>query len=256
MADSDPPLAETADLIEWRESQSPTNVKAKAARRSQSPSRRRERHLSKDQRSRRKRRRHDQSSSSSDSESEIDSDSSDDSSQDSASSDSASADLSSQSEESDSEVEREKPSSSNASSSKDSTRQRFGIEADSQSKLDLPKDMNEYLLTKFNKFIPDKSLKEKILDKLPLPSASCIKAPALDDYVPDIFTATRSSYGKSYESNLQQIQVRIGLVMGPLSRIWLDLDNIDSGSQDKIWTHLNGWMIVMIVGIITSQLDN
>ena len=130
-------------------------------------------------------------------------------------------------------MEREKPSSSNASSSKDSTRQRFGIEADSQSKLDLPKDMNEYLLTKFNKFIPDKSLKEKILDKLPLPSASCIKAPALDDYVPDIFTATRSSYGKSYESNLQQIQERIGLVIiqGPLSRIWLDLDNIDSGRE-------------------------
>ena len=236
MADSDPPLAETADLIERRESQSPTNVEANAARRSQSPSRRRKRHLSKDQRRRRRRRRHDQSSSSSDSESEIDSDSSDDRSQDSASSDSASsdsssADSSSQSEESDSEVEREKPSSSNASSSKDSTRQRFGIEADSQSKLDLPKDMNEYLLTKFNKFIPDKSLKEKILDKLPLPSASCIKAPALDDYVPDIFTATRSSYGKSYESNLQQIQERIGLVMGPLSRIWLDLDNIDSGRE-------------------------
>ena len=82
---------------------------------------------------------------------------------------------------------------------------------------------------KFSHFILDKVLHEKILNKYPLLSSTSIKAPKLDDYVPKIFSATNSSYGKSYDTNWHQIQGRIGAVKELLSRIWLDLDNIQSG---------------------------
>ena len=90
--------------------------------------------------------------------------------------------------------------------------------------MSLPKDLTDYLSKRFNVFIPDKNLKEKILDKYPMPSAECIKTPELDDYVPEIFSEKNASYGKSYDTNLHQMQNRIGTVMGPLSKMWLDLD--------------------------------
>ena len=68
--------------------------------------------------------------------------------------------------------------------------------------------MTDYLSKRFNVFIPDKNLKEKILDKYPMLSAECIKAPELDDYVPEIFSAKNASYGKSYDTNLHQISYR------------------------------------------------
>ena len=89
--------------------------------------------------------------------------------------------------------------------------------------------MKDYLSKKFNIFIPDRNLKEKILDKYPIPSTECIKAPELDDYVLEIFSAQNASYGKSYDTNLNQIRGHIGTLMGPLSKIWLDLDDIQAG---------------------------
>ena len=89
--------------------------------------------------------------------------------------------------------------------------------------------MSAYLTKTFASFIPYKLLKENILDKYPVSSTSAVQAPKLDNYVPEIFNATQSSYGKSYDTNLHQIQSRIGAVMGPISKIWVDLDNITMG---------------------------
>ena len=106
----------------------------------------------------------------------------------------------------------------------------FQIDDDSQKKWSLLEDMNKYMSKKFNNFIPDKTLKEKILDKYLLPSSSAIKPPDLDDYVPEIFSANNSSYGKSHDINASDSRAHRE-VMGPLSRIWLDLDNIRSGGE-------------------------
>ena len=101
---------------------------------------------------------------------------------------------------------------------------RFDVMEEEKRHLSLPEDMEKYLLKSFSKFTPDKVLNEKILDKYPLPSH--VKALKLDDYVPEIFSSSNSSYGKPYDQNLAQIQGRVGTVMGPLSRLWLDLENI------------------------------
>ena len=86
-----------------------------------------------------------------------------------------------------------------------------------------------YLTKKFTRFVPEKVLNEKIMDKYPVPSVKSIMSPKLDVYVPEIFSASSSSYGKPYEQNLAQIQSRITTVLGPLSKLWLDLDGIRTG---------------------------
>ena len=122
---------------------------------------------------------------------------------------------------------------------------RFEVEDDSQKKWSLPENMTSYISKKFSHFVPDKVLYEKILDKYPLPSSASIKASKLDDYVPEIFSATNASYGKSYDTNLHQIQGRIGAVMGPLSRIWHDLDNIQSGRESGDSLDPSEWLNVV-----------
>ena len=101
---------------------------------------------------------------------------------------------------------------------------RFDVMEEEKKHLSLPEDMEKYLFKSFSKFTPDKVLNEKILDNYPLPSH--VKALKLDDYMPEIFSSLNSNYSKPYDKNLVQIQGRVGTVMGPLSRLWLDLENI------------------------------
>ena len=159
-----------------------------------------------------------------------------DSSMDSASSDSVS---------SSSALSEERDDSDHPSTSRDGGYVRFEVQDDSNRKRPLPEDMSAYLTKTFTSFIPDKLLKENILDKYPVPSTSAVQAPKLDNYVPEIFNTTKSSYGKSYDTNLHQIQSRIGAVMGPISKIWVDLDNIRMGRSTGEDLDLVDWLNVV-----------
>ena len=171
--------------------------------------------------------------------------------QDSASSssdqDSASSDSDQSSSSDDGKEEENRPSTfENVSEAhKGAEYVQFEVEDDSQKKWSLPFIYLQEILP----FIPDKVLHEKILDKYPLPSSTSIKAPKLDDYVPEIFSATNASYGKSYDTNLHQIQGRIGAVMGPLCKIWLDLENIQSGRESADSLDPAKWLNVVETAI-------
>ena len=75
------------------------------------------------------------------------------------------------------------------------------------------------------------------MDQYPAPSL--VKAIELDDYVPELFASLSSSFGKSYDQNLSQIQGRIGTVMGPLGKLWTDLENIRREFQQTLSTFMN-----------------
>ena len=78
-------------------------------------------------------------------------------------------------------------------------------------------------------------MQEKILDKYPVPKNVTVSAQKVDSYIPDIFATVKRSYGKPYDQNLVAIQSRVGSVMGPLSKLWTDLDKIRSGqSKEKL----------------------
>ena len=194
MSDSEASAADAADNIEQREGQGPGNSEANTALRSVKNTPSRKRKASRPRRHRRKRSRYEPdeetSSDSSDSSEDSDSSASGDSSQVSSSDDSATSDSAESEDDERNGVSQAQPDAS----AEDYIR--FDIEDNANRKLTLPDDMTDYLTKKFSKFIPDKLLNEKIMEKYPMPSTSAVQTPELDNYVPEIFSATGSSYGK------------------------------------------------------------
>ena len=221
MSDPEASAADAAVTTEQRNGQGLGSSEAITAQRSGPSTPSRKRKASKKNRRQRKRPRYE--SVSSESSESSDSSASDDSSEDS------SSDESDTSSSSDSEEGENGIPSRARSENTDEDYVRFEVEVSSDRKLILPDDMSDYLTKKFSTFIPDKVLNEKIMGKFPIPSTSAVQTPDLDDYVPESFDATGSSYGKAFDSNLHQIQNRIGAVMGPISKLWVDLDEIRSG---------------------------
>ncbi|XP_069128358.1 serine/threonine-protein kinase fray2-like [Argopecten irradians] len=110
---------------------------------------------------------------------------------------------------------------------------RFEVADTESEKPELPSDMANYVMNKFTSFIPEKILMDKILDKYPVPKNISVGAHKVDSYVPEIFQSVNRSYGKAYDQNLSSIQTRVGSVMGPLSKLWVDIDGVRSGETDK-----------------------
>jgi len=110
---------------------------------------------------------------------------------------------------------------------------RFDLEDTKTSKILLPDEMANYVGRKFSTFVSDKVLNEKILDDCPVPANVHVGSSKVDEYVPELFSEVKRSYGKPYDQNLQQIQGRIGMAMGPLSKLWLDLEKIAKGQSEE-----------------------
>ena len=160
---------------------------------------------------------------------------------------------SSDSDSSNSGLSEERDDSIHLSTSRDGGYVRYEVQDESNKKRPLPEDMSAYLTKTFTSIIPDKLLKENILDKYPVPSTSAVQAPKLDNYVPEIFNTTKSSYGKSYDTNLHQIQSRIWAVMGPISKIWVDLDNIRMGRSTREDLDTVNWLNVNLTAQISCK---
>ncbi|KAL9957098.1 hypothetical protein ACROYT_G038697 [Oculina patagonica] len=154
----------------------------------------------------------------------------------SSSADSASGDESS---ESDSNGEGDSSSSSSseanpkrkksASSPKhvgDADYRRFDTGAQAHTKLELTNDMHKYLNEKFKIYVKDKAIQESVLDSNPVPDAESLKIPKVDGYLNEIFDTLGKSYGRESDGTLSKTQARINNVMGPLGKLWLNLEKI------------------------------
>ena len=115
----------------------------------------------------------------------------------------------------------------------DSSYVHFDIEDDVVAKIELSKELVQYVNKKFVKFIPDKVIQENILDTFPIPSNLPVKAPRINDYVGEIFSSSGKSYRKSYDSNFAQIQSRMGSILGPLSKLWSEPDTVEKSGNDE-----------------------
>jgi len=95
--------------------------------------------------------------------------------------------------------------------------------------------MINYLNEKFTAFIKDKELNEQVIGENPVPEANCLKAPKIDSYVEEIFESANKSFGWEADTSLTKVQYRICNIMGPLGRLWLNLEQIRTGeSSDEL----------------------
>ena len=99
--------------------------------------------------------------------------------------------------------------------------------------------MEEYLSDKFTHYVKDKAIQDSVLDSNPLPEVNCMNTPKVDDYLGEIFESLNKSYGKDSDGTLSKTQARISNVMGPLGRLWLNLEEVRTGKSpeelDLVW---------------------
>ena len=117
----------------------------------------------------------------------------------------------------------------------DAVYRRFATGTQAHTKLELSNGMKEYLNEKFKIFVKDKAIQESVLDLNPVPDAESLKTPKVDGYLDEIFETLGKSYGRESDGTLSKTQARINNVMGPLGKLWLNLENIRTGeSSDEL----------------------
>ena len=112
---------------------------------------------------------------------------------------------------------------------------RFDTGSKARQKLVLTQGMEEYLNDKFTHYVKDKTIQESVLNSNPLPELKCLNTPKVDDYLGEIFESLNKSYGKESDNTLSKTQARISNVMGPLGKLWLNLEEVRTGkSRDEL----------------------
>ena len=110
---------------------------------------------------------------------------------------------------------------------------RFDTGSKARQKLVLTQGMEEYLSDKFTHYVKDKTIQDSVLDSNPLPEVNCLNTPKVDDYLGEIFESLNKSYGKESDGTLSKTQARISNVMGPLGRLWLNLEEVRTGKSPE-----------------------
>ena len=110
---------------------------------------------------------------------------------------------------------------------------RFDTGSKARQKLVLTQGMEEYLSDKFTHYVKDKTIQDLVLDSNPLPEVNCLNTPKVDDYLSEIFESLNKSYGKESDGTLSKTQARISNVMGPLGRLWLNLEEVRTGKSTE-----------------------
>ena len=103
---------------------------------------------------------------------------------------------------------------------------RFDTGAQARTNFEVTNDLPKYVNEKFTISVKDKAIQESVLDSNPIPDAESLKIPKVDGYLNEIFDTLGKSYGRESDGTLSKTQARINNVMGPLGKLWLNLQNI------------------------------
>ena len=125
-------------------------------------------------------------------------------------------------------LRRKSPSSSSLSSEseeEDQETKRFHIVSnEDQFKWDLPSELASYANTQFEKYIPEKSIHDAICEVHPVPN-NLNQFKRMDEFSRDLLKEKNKNNSLAIDEILGNIQKRTLSVMGPLSKMWLKLEN-------------------------------
>jgi len=99
----------------------------------------------------------------------------------------------------------------------------------------LPKGMATYAYNLFQRFIPDKQVKEYIVTPNPYPK-NLIGVRKLDEFLADTMRDKKKMNELNSESVLEKVKSRLIEVMGPMSWLWFHVDEATSKQDGKLLT--------------------
>ena len=116
-------------------------------------------------------------------------------------------------------------SSSSESEEEDQETKRFHIVSnEDQFKWDLPSELASYANTQFEKYIPEKSIHNAICEVHPMTN-NLNQVKKMDEFLRDLLKEKNKNNSLAINEILGKIQKRTLSVMGPLSKVWLKLEN-------------------------------
>ena len=112
--------------------------------------------------------------------------------------------------------------------------QRFeAVSADKVYDLELPQEMADYVTKKFATYVPEKDLKDSIMNENPVP-LNIHKPHVLDDFLKELMEEQNKSFQVNIDKMLERLQHKTVNIMDPLSRVWLSLDNAMNTKKRKV----------------------
>ncbi|XP_070556220.1 uncharacterized protein [Ptychodera flava] len=99
----------------------------------------------------------------------------------------------------------------------------------SKPKCKLDADMISYVKRHFRQFLSDSTLEDKVLEDSPVPNISILKAAKLDPYMEEMIDKRSSKICVNIDTGLKRVQQRVLNVMGPLGKLWSELEDIRCG---------------------------
>ena len=90
---------------------------------------------------------------------------------------------------------------------------------------------------RFATYVPEKDLKDSIMNENPVP-LNIHKPHVLDDFLKELMEEQNKSYQINIEKMLERLQHKTVNIMGPLSRVSLSLDNTIYNKKRKVETTL------------------
>ena len=116
-------------------------------------------------------------------------------------------------------------SSSSESEEEDQETTRFHIVSnEDQFKWDLPSELASYANTQFEKYILEKSIHDAVCEVYPAPN-NLNQVKKMDEFLRDLLKEKNKNNSLAVDEILGKTQKRTLSVMGPLSKVWLKLEN-------------------------------
>ena len=106
---------------------------------------------------------------------------------------------------------------------------RFRIFTEEEYKWSLPQDMASYANDNSEKYIPEKDVIEAILIKTPRPE-NFDPVKRLNDYLQKLLKQKKRLQDIAIDKTLEKVQDKVLDIMGPLSKLWVMVEQVNSGS--------------------------
>ena len=91
----------------------------------------------------------------------------------------------------------------------------------------------KYAKKYFRSHLTEDKIQTAILDDAPVPKNSFLEPPQVDEYIGDIISDQKSlKFLRMNDNALKFVQKRLGQCMGPLSKIWEEVDDLEKDQSN------------------------
>lgn len=103
---------------------------------------------------------------------------------------------------------------------------------DKESELFMTGSMARYVQKYFSTYVSESCLKEKVLGDSPVPSNTILSPPSIDEFIEDLIGNRKAwRFMKLHDNSLKFIQKKVALIMGPLFKMWQEIDGANHGKE-------------------------